>query len=913
MNKYLTIGLVFAFLVLVRLSNADVWVTSPGYYYPYYSYPVYSTYYPYYSYYPTYSSYIYPTYFYPYYTVYPEYSYFAPAQNPTYNINVQGSSSQPACSDGTPSGSCSVSNVNGSNSSSLYCNDGNLVYNPEICGCPVGEVYSGGQCVQPTCSDGTLYGSCSTNTPYYCENGNLIQKASQCGCPSTEAVQGNSCVATNPYCLTSVNPSSVVQGNSAVVSLIYSDFPSTPSQGYVDCGNGQYASLNCQGNESGTCTSTCQYGSENYYPFPVSLSSVVGGIQCSGASLTVVPAPLTTGSVLVKVFNGTQPLPNAVVLIGNSTAFYTDANGEVELQGLQPGVYTIYASDSGFQSSQASVQVTAGNNAVAEVSLTPTSCDIVSSVVSNVAGVSNPVIQLTVNNNADYSQNISVSYSSDFPVSGPLSVFINAGSSAVVSVQPELPSNFYGSSELAVTFNGDCSSTQLIPLALNSGVSVVALNENATVFPNNNAVFKFLVQNNADFQTTVSMTSNSVFTSSFDESQFVLQAHESKFVYLTVNVPDGASGAQQIMVNATTPFASSDALVDLSVTGQFYSSSNCNVLNDTGIVFVPVNVTNYAASGDFNAVVSSDFGASLTQSLVYNFQYGSTRTLYLKFDTSKLAGSQDYATVYLDHNNTVVFQQSVCVAVNGFYSAVASLSQSEVNSSGGLQIVFLSVQNTGSYPDSYDVQFNSNILTVSPGNFSLQPGQTAQVELDVAPKSSTTVGSYIIPLSVYSFNNGLVSTLNLVVNVEPSVFSLNASLSNVTYSSGVFNLTFTVQNNGGDEYISPSIQGLPGSWSYSFTPVNSFIPSGFSHNFTAVVNAPGVSAQDYNASLVLSTQFNSTSIPFVIPVKSNNLLSGFFTLVTEPLVEALIFILVLVGVFFIYRAWSEKSELKQLQ
>ncbi len=903
---------VLAFVAIARLSNADLWVTSPGvytpvysYYSPYYSYPVYSYYSPYYSYYTYYPAY-YSYYYYPYYSYYPVNEYFAPAQNPTYNINVQSTTSQPACSDGTASGSCSVSN------SSLYCNDGNLVYNPEICGCPSGLVYSGGQCVQPTCSDGTLYGSCSTNAPYYCDNGNLIQKASQCGCPSNEAVKGDSCVSTNPYCLTSVNPSTVVAGSSSIVSLIYTDYPSTPSQGYVDCGNGQYASLNCQGNTSGTCTATCQYGSEGYYPFPVKISSVVGSVQCSGSSLSVVPAPLTTGSVLIKVYNGTQPLSNAEVYIGNSTPFYTDANGEVELQGLNPGVYTVYAADGGFQSSQASVQVTAGNNAVAQITLTPSTCDIASSIVSNVAGVPNPVVQLNLNNNADYSQNISISYSSVFPVSGPLSVVVNAGSSVVVSVQPELPTNFYGSSELAVTFAGDCSTTQLIPLALNSGVSVSALNENATVFPNNNAVFNFLVQNNADFQTTVSMASDSVFSSSFSESQFSLQPHEAKYVSLTVQVPDGASGSQQIGVNATTPFGSNEAFVDLNVPGQFYSSSSCNVLNDSGVVFVPFNVTNYAASGDFNAVVKSDFGAELTQGLVYDFQYGSTRTLYLKFDSSKLAGSQDYATVELEHNGTVVFQQSVCVEVNGFYSAIASLSQSEVNSSGSLQIVFLTVQNTGSYPDSYYVQLNSNLVAANPSNFSLQPGQTAQVELDVYPRNSP-VGSYIVPITVYSFNNGVVSTVNLVVNVEPQLFSLNANLSNVNYSNGVFNLTFTVQNSGGDEYVSPSIQGLPNAWSYSFQPTSAFVPSGLAVNFTALVNAPGVSNQDYNASLVLSTQSNSTAVPFTIPVRSNSLLSGFFTLVTEPLVEALILVLVIVGVFFIYEAWSERNELKLLQ
>ena len=36
------------------------------------------------------------------------------------------------------------------------------------------------------CSDGTLYGQCSTNKPKYCDNGNLIDKCVTCNCPSNK-------------------------------------------------------------------------------------------------------------------------------------------------------------------------------------------------------------------------------------------------------------------------------------------------------------------------------------------------------------------------------------------------------------------------------------------------------------------------------------------------------------------------------------------------------------------------------------------------------------------------------------------------------------------------------------------------------------------------------------------------------
>ena len=45
------------------------------------------------------------------------------------------------------------------------------------------------------CTDGTLYGQCSTNKPKYCDNGNLINKASLCGCSTGYKISDNQCVA----------------------------------------------------------------------------------------------------------------------------------------------------------------------------------------------------------------------------------------------------------------------------------------------------------------------------------------------------------------------------------------------------------------------------------------------------------------------------------------------------------------------------------------------------------------------------------------------------------------------------------------------------------------------------------------------------------------------------------------------
>jgi hypothetical protein len=45
-----------------------------------------------------------------------------------------------------------------------------------------------------SCSDGTLYGECSSTQPRYCLNGSLVNRAGTCGCPSGYDIEGDNCV-----------------------------------------------------------------------------------------------------------------------------------------------------------------------------------------------------------------------------------------------------------------------------------------------------------------------------------------------------------------------------------------------------------------------------------------------------------------------------------------------------------------------------------------------------------------------------------------------------------------------------------------------------------------------------------------------------------------------------------------------
>jgi len=91
------------------------------------------------------------------------------------------------CSDSATYGSCATTLPQ-------YCNNGTLVYNCAICGCPPSYLcLTTGQC-QPICNDNTFYGSCSLTLPQYCSNGTLIPNCNMCGCPSGQTCNASICV-----------------------------------------------------------------------------------------------------------------------------------------------------------------------------------------------------------------------------------------------------------------------------------------------------------------------------------------------------------------------------------------------------------------------------------------------------------------------------------------------------------------------------------------------------------------------------------------------------------------------------------------------------------------------------------------------------------------------------------------------
>jgi hypothetical protein len=116
------------------------------------------------------------------------------AQPYTFNITTVDIALGTLCSDGSPSGVCSLA------APGYICEAGVLQPRASLCGCPSGFLAVGEFCAPypppgANCADGTARNACSTLKPYYCTKDALLQEnATQCGCPAGWTKQGETCV-----------------------------------------------------------------------------------------------------------------------------------------------------------------------------------------------------------------------------------------------------------------------------------------------------------------------------------------------------------------------------------------------------------------------------------------------------------------------------------------------------------------------------------------------------------------------------------------------------------------------------------------------------------------------------------------------------------------------------------------------
>ncbi len=927
--------------------NVDVAVNPGAYYSHYCTIDYYGYYYcaPYYS---TFGYYCDP--FDPFYYTYcyaPYYSYY-----PTYVVNpgivYYSSSGQaqpaqreiagPACTDGTPAGMCSTNEP-------LYCvsngESSQLIEKATLCGCQIGQVQDStnrNRCVAQTCEDGTSLNACSTNKPLFCtQAGNLVERPQQCGCPSGTQLSGSSCIALNSACFVSTSSQQHIrEGESTVVSVSYDDVES--ARGFVDCGNGQTVSLSCNGGNSGTCTASCTYSTQHESPFTV--TAYVNGQVCSSqGSVSVAPQLPTVGDILTRVTDCStgQVIRGATVNAGAEGAV-TNANGEARVAALLPGNLAVLVNAENYKEAVATTIVTQGRTSMLPVCLEKEqACDVDVEVVGVVTtnNVENGV-QLRVTNNLNEQNTATLAYSSTVSITGPLVLPLNAGQSTVISIYPQVSEEFSGSSIASVSVKGKqtCTANVEIPLNLNSGFSMRALTESQTTHAGGRACYDLLVNNEGE-ETEVSLTavSNGGLTFEFNNQEFILAQGESRIARLCAVVPEGATGDRTIIINGHSNRVN-DVVEQVSLRINPFMYSNvlgCFNVNGSTSQFYNVKLTNMGPRESFYARLTPSVGFSprLTQSNLFNFENQSTRDLFVQLDQSDMQGTDARVTlsVFTKQGDVKIFEQELCFQKRGVADSLAFVSPSRIRvEQGKIARAFVYVENTGNVIDTFEVEVvpaftNVNVVA---SRVSVNPGEQKTVELSITPVN-TDAGTYILPIAVYSLNNQAlrtrVATFNLVVDVKQSsaVNTLRLVLSSepqVNFSSATSAITLRVPViNYEDEtrIITPSLEGLPSSWSYTASPQSISIPSLGARQFEFTIAAQGMEARDYNATIVLSDELGrQVRQPVTLPAKSNNWMTGFFVLSTgASLFAFLVVILVVIGLFFLYKAWRFRQEMQR--
>ncbi len=871
---------------------------------------------------------------------------------PTYTVNpgtvvytASGAPQQqkplgPPCSDSTPAGFCSPDFPK-------YCQtDGNssiLIDKATLCGCPQGEVQdptNKNRCIQQTCEDGTSLNSCSATKPKFCtSNAFLIDKPQQCGCPSGTKLEGNSCISLSSMCfVASAGPSTIRTGETSTVTVSFDEVQS-PANGFVNCGNGNIVGLACQGHDVGTCLATCSYSVEGSF----TVQAYVNGQLCSSsASVTVVPQLASTGDVLTRVTDCATgvSLPGSTVIV-NGQQLVTDANGEARASGLNQGTLFASAARSGYLPGVATTVVNQGSTSILPICLNKVqvpACDVSAEFVGVITtnNVQNGV-QVKVTNNLHSNNTAVISYSSVVPLNGPQSVSLLPEESKIVNIFPQVEGSFSGSSVASITVTGSqaCSVNLALPLNLETSglLSLIPLTKSQSTYAGGKACFDFLVSNTGQETKVNLVASSSGLTLEFDASEFLMSKGENRNAKLCASVPQGGQGQRTISVNALGNVNNASTSVQLSINPFMYSNVlGCFNVDKTGANFFEVKLTNTGQANSFVArlLPSPGFRPRLTQENIFNFVNNSPRSLFVQVDESAMVNLHSLATlsVFTKDSDVKVFEQELCFEKPGTFDSTAFLSPSRlVIEQGKTGKAFVHIENTGDFANSFEVE----VVPTFPGaelvssSVSVLPREEKSAEIAVSP-AFVLPGTYNLPVVVYSMQNPAmriqVASFNLIVEVKTPTVATASKLVVASPPAPLFNqststisLLVPVTNyEDVDRIVSATLTDLPPGWVYTVSPKQVKVPKLSSTTFNFTITSKDIKSTDYNASVVLTDELGrQTKQNIVLPAKTGNWpLTGLVIFGSaSQLFVVLIFVLLLLGLYFLYKAWLVRQEVNK--
>ncbi|MFH1056828.1 MAG: carboxypeptidase regulatory-like domain-containing protein [Candidatus Micrarchaeota archaeon] len=676
-------------------------------------------------------------------------------------------------------------------------------------------------------------------------------------------------------CSVSLNPSSVRVGNSTTVQVSYSGF-SSPQNALVSC-SGQSIQAPCTGSGQGTCTTQCSFSSEQSYPQYKSVTASVEGTICSPSQATVI-APLSTqGTLLARVTDceSGMALKSASVVV-DGEQLYTDSNGMASVS-LDPDLYSIQVSKSGFGSSQATAQVEAGKTVSKSVCLNSASveelenCDFEAVLVHSPScpySVNPQPYQVSVKNKND-TQNLSmqVSYSSN-ALTGPSSLLLLPSQQTIVEFDSTL-SDLAGARNAIVSFaSQECTRNIGIQACMSGGLSIEAIQDVVTALPGEKACFDLIVRNKglASAQVVLSdSSSDSSLNGEFSQEELKITPQEIKNVEYCVKA--SSTGLKTFVFTAESEIGDATESVSLDVVSQSsYTASTgaaCVQVDSIDTVEnVKLFITNNGPSGDYEVELSSveaddnelPLQAFVVQPKIYGFEQGSSRTITVTLNPFDAEAGKHEFELLLKKDGFVVLQQSVCFEIEGRKNQAIYLTPLSLTiQSGKSASAFLNVENQANQRFRYIVSVPQTLpIQVTPVSFTLSPGESEKVELQVTTLQSTNLGSYSIPVRLvttaaeedtYSVTVYCGSGQSKTVECEGGANSCSVSCEYL--NSGVFTATASI---GGETCASTTVR----------------VAENYSNSCYLTVNPASMEQDDYATVTVNYRDLNSSQENFTV-------------------------------------------------
>ncbi len=713
------------------------------------------------------------------------------------------------CSDGTIAGQCSSNQP-------LYCNSNAgspaLIEKASLCGCRNGfeRSFDGDSCIAKIsrCSDGTAYGQCSPTKPLYCNNGILEENANSCGCPAGQYNSNGQCTYQFKTCSVIAVPKQQEQTKPVAVTVKYGMFNSNPSTFLINCGDGNTVQAQCNAGNSasfGTCTATCNYAPQQEYPkeFKISASNE---IVCEDATISLIAAPKTSGTVLAKITDCKtgEPIQSAAIIGATATSLlipmYTNKYGEALITNLQPDAYYFAATANGYETTLSSTIVTAASSQPLEACLEKTvqqlqSCDFEAEIaeVPSCTVDENKIskIKLKLKNNLTLNNTLQLTYSSPtIPIYGPDSITLSSSETLIQAINYSYPDGLVGNYPAIINFKGQngigCKKSIQLPLCANNKLSITPNEREKSALIGEKTCFAFTLKNFADENANVVLKSEGEIPANFEGGNSIIVPSrgvvEKTACY---NIPQLSIGQKQLNITAQSTLNDARTHVLITISGAYNAFSTdygtaCRKVN-SGSNKIPITIANQYSEGSYDLQLQSTdsaISASLDSQYVQDFPKGARQTVYLNIIAPTTAEAKQYSTyLKLLKNGAELFSQRICVETNAFYGFKTKLTPKEIElKKCESKAVTLDVENIGA-SDNFTISNSNSFSTIvlSDEKLEVKQGQIKTAFVYLHPKYPAQVGEYNITIKTSGKLEGKNDILKVKILDGCTLTPINAS------------------------------------------------------------------------------------------------------------------------------------------